>query len=235
MRTKKTNKKIGVKDLASEVSKKREKSKENEIKKAVMKIIRDDPELYKKIAIQGSVSTIVDQMIPLGKELIYHPKVFDEMVHNEATKEEILENPTTVTEILQIPEVADKIAREPSLIVDVIQDASQVKSLTKNLSDLSTLTSKKRDRVSKKSTRKKNGNFTKYVTKENCLWSALLVSIGAVIATGNVQNVTTIFMVGFFRQLEFQQILRNAEYSHKVVENQKEFLRKNPPPLFWEL
>lgn len=138
MPTKKTNKKRSIKDLVKKASRKREISLESKVKKNVMKMIRDDPELYKIVATQGSVSTIVDELLPLGKELIQHPKIVEEMDHNETMVQEFVENPVLTTQLLQVPEVADNIAREPSLIVDILQDASKVKSLTKSLSKSST-------------------------------------------------------------------------------------------------
>ena len=138
MRTKKTTKKMGVKDLVTKVSRKRQTSNANKIKEAIMKMIRNDPQLYKKVATQGSVSTIVDRFIPLSKELIQHPKLVDELYENELMKQEILENPVVVTQLLQIPEVTETIVREPSFLVDILQDASKLKSLTKSLSKSST-------------------------------------------------------------------------------------------------
>jgi hypothetical protein len=138
MRTRKTNKKMSIKNLAKKALKKRQMVEEKKMKKNIMNMINNDAKLHKIVAIEGSVSAIVDRMIPLGKELIHHPRLLDDMVRDEVLKEEILDNPEIVAQLLQIPEVADNVAREPSFIVEILRDASKVKSLTKSLSKSST-------------------------------------------------------------------------------------------------
>ena len=81
---------------------------------------------------------MVNQLLPLGKEMVQHPEIVEEIIHNETMKKEFCKNPVVATQLLQITEVAETIVREPSFIVDILQDASKVKSLTKSLSKSST-------------------------------------------------------------------------------------------------
>ena len=132
MRTKK-NLKRKVKHLVSTVSKRRDISQDKKIKAMVIKMIKNNPKLHNKIKEEGSVSDLVNKLLPLGKEMIQHPEIVEEITHNETMKKEFCENPVLVTQLLQIPEVADNVEREPSFIVDVLRDASKLKSLTKSL------------------------------------------------------------------------------------------------------
>ena len=179
--------KMNVKDLVDEVAQKREKTAEKHLKKNVMKMLKNNTELYKKLATLGSVSTIADQLIPLGKEMIQHPDIIDEVVHNEPMKQEMLENPVVVTQLLQIPEVADNVAREPSLIVDILQDASQVKSLTKSLSKSSPHVKPViplAEIVHMENVIDQEKKNTGIITGRNCMWAALLVAMGVALTFG---------------------------------------------------
>jgi hypothetical protein len=127
MPTIKKSRKIGLRKLVNKISRKRELSLERRIKKEIMQMIRDDVTLYKNVVPRGSVSAIADQLIPLGKELVQHPKLVEEMATNEVLREEMLKNPTVTAHLLQ-----ENIAREPSLIVEILKDASKIKTLTKS-------------------------------------------------------------------------------------------------------
>jgi hypothetical protein len=183
----KKSKKIGVKKLVNKVLQKREKDEGMLLKKRIMATLKHDPELYKKLATQGSVSAIVDSLIPLGKEMIQHPEVIDEITHNEVLKKEILDNPEVVAQLLQIPEVADNAAREPSLIVEILKDASKVRTLTKSLSRSSTHTNidmlpEELDHVDDVIVQEKQK--IRVITVKNCAWAALLVTMGIVLTLG---------------------------------------------------
>jgi hypothetical protein len=134
MSTKKQKKKRSVKYITQKVIKKREIARDKKLKMSVIKMIKSDPKLYEKMEAQGSVSNAIDQLIPLGKELVQHPEIVEEMTTNKKMQDEFCNNPTVTTQLLQIPEVADNAAREPSLIVEILKDASKIKTLTKSLS-----------------------------------------------------------------------------------------------------
>jgi hypothetical protein len=174
----KKSRKIQLKKLVGKVSSKRRHDVEKKIKKIIIKKIKAEPGLYQKISMDRSVSTIVDQLIPLGKELVQHPEIVEEMTTNKKMQNEFCKNPTVTIQLLQIPEVADNAAREPSLIVEILKDASKIKTLTKSLSK----SYRKPVVISKKKLRKMQENIVvedpDMLTTENVVRWILRITLG---------------------------------------------------------
>jgi hypothetical protein len=154
MKTQKQKRKRRVNYIAQKVIKKREIIHDREMKMYVTEMIKSNPQLHEKMKAQGSVSNAIDQLIPLGKELVQHPEIVEEMTANKKMQDEFCNNPTVTTQLLQIPEVADNAAREPSLIVEILKDASKIRTLTKSLSNMlhsaKTMTKKERKEIKEK-------------------------------------------------------------------------------------